>query len=262
MLINVLGLGVMGTQIAALFSALGQRVVAWNRKLDSGREEQCARMRRILSRKFTPVEEGKIEFVDDISRLSAAPTIEALVEDVAIKREVIRTLPYDPSVNGLYTNTSSYRPEEVWDIAGALHFYNPVHAFPLVEHVPPAVTTEVQKVLVELLRTSGFDVIETLGNRGLVGNYLLFHEIALALKLVDKYGYKPDTIDRVMQPLGRAGGIFGIVDLVGVDVTRAILLNLHTQDPTVYLSPLLDQAIARGILGRKNRTKFIDVLHG
>jgi len=262
MLINVVGLGVMGTQVAALLSTLGFRVAAWNRRLDADKRDHCVRAQRLLARKFSPVDGGTIEFVDDIVRLAPAPTIETLIEDLAIKRKVLQSLPYDPSLNGLYTNTSSYRPEEVSEIAGALHFFNPVHAFALIEHVPPPVPTDAQKALIKSLSANGFDVVETHGNRGFVGNYLLFHEIAMALKLVDKYGYSPETIDRIMQPLGRAGGILSVVDLVGVDVTKAILQNLHAEDPTVYISPLLDRALARGILGRKNRTKFVNVLHG
>lgn len=260
MLINVLGLGVMGTQIAALLATLGCRVVAWNRRLDNGKRDQCHRAQRLLARKFLPTEGGAIEYADDLSHLVPALTIEALIEDVAIKRSVLQMLPYDLSLNGLYTNTSSYRPEEVSGIAGALHFFNPVHALALIEHVPALAPAEAQTALVELLSARGFDVVETHSNRGFVGNYLLFHEISTALKLVDKYGYRHETINRVMQPLGRSAGVFAIVDLVGVDVTKTILENLHSEDPAVYVSPLLDRALARGILGRKNRTSFVEVL--
>ncbi|TAM45945.1 MAG: 3-hydroxyacyl-CoA dehydrogenase family protein [Gammaproteobacteria bacterium] len=260
MLINVLGLGVMGTQIAALLATLGFRVVAWDRYLDADKREQCSRAQRMLARKFSPNSDRAVEYVSDLTSLVPALTIEALTEDLTIKHKVLQAVPYQLSLNGLYTNTSSYRPEEVLKIAGALHFFNPVHVFTLVEHVPSSAPTEAQKVVVERLSASGFDVVETHGNRGFVGNYLLFHEIATALKLVDKHGYSPETIDRVMRPLGRPAGVFAIVDLVGVDVTKAILENLHAEDPTVYISPLFDRALARGILGRKNRTKFIEAL--
>ena len=46
--------------------------------------------------------------------------------------------------------------------------------------------------------------MQTHDNRGYVGNFVLFHEIAAALKLADVYGYSFKIIDKVLSLNGTA----------------------------------------------------------
>jgi 3-hydroxybutyryl-CoA dehydrogenase len=55
-------------------------------------------------------------------------------------------------------------------------------------------------------------------------------------------------------------GPFALIDLVGVDVTVAILDALHAENPDPYLQPAahLRRMLAAGQLGRKSGRGFYD----
>ena len=256
--INVLGLGVMGTQISSLLRLMGWQVFAWNRNLREEHRTRHERAVRLMGRMmgFTQAP-GEIVFVPEIKDLGKNLTIENLPEDLNVKREILNLLPYDWEGADLVTNSSSYEPREVHPKAHGLHFFNPLHVLKFIELAPgPSPLTPEGAALVDSLRSAGFEIIEAYGNRGYIGNYILFHEIASALKLAELHQYKSGTIDRVLSHMGRSTSLFDIIDMVGVDVTRSILINLREKDPSIYVPPLLDLAVSKGILGKKNKTSI------
>jgi 3-hydroxyacyl-CoA dehydrogenase len=106
-----------------------------------------------------------------------------------------------------------------------------------------------------MLKHAGYEVIHTSDNPGYIGNYVLFHEISAALKLVE-HGYGTAEIDRTLTHLGRTTSIFDVIDLIGVDVTLSILQSLGASDPAFRAAPLLERAIRDGVLGTKNGTSI------
>ncbi len=178
------------------------------------------------------------------------------------KQQVVGRLPYDVAEHGLFSNTSSYGPREIHPAAGGLHFFNPVQALRLVEYLAPPRPTEAGDHLREQLTENGFTLVDVKENRGYVGNFLLFAEIAATLKLIDEYGYTPDAIEKVNTSIGRNASIFSIIDLIGIDTTLRILQNLHEEDPGIHVSPLLNKALSQEILGRKNGTSILEVING
>ncbi len=253
--INILGFGVMGRQIAALFSLMGYRVKVWNRSIDESRKEQYRREVRLLQKRLCFVSDpGELSFTTELSTLCPILTYEAILEDISIKRSICRALPFPIDEVVFLTNTSSYMPQEISPSAIGLHFFNPIHALKFAEivGVPPASGTEVQNLL-ESLQSVGFEVIHTNSNRGYVGNFILFHEIAAALKLIDEYQYKTHVIDRVLAHMGRSVSLFDVMDIIGIDVVARILINLAESDPSIYISDRLKSAVAAGVLGRRNR---------
>jgi 3-hydroxyacyl-CoA dehydrogenase len=251
----------MGSQISSLLAILGYDVTAWNRGDLEMKQKKCQRARRLLGRKFED-KGGEIRYTDNLQALSPALTIEVLEEDLQTKKQVIEELPYDPSTHGLFSNTSSYRPQEIHPAAGGLHFFNPIQALRLIEHLAPPLPTEAGNKLRDLLAENDFAMVEVKENRGYIGNFLLFAEISATLKLVDEYGYTTDVIDQVTNSIGRDASIFSIIDLIGIDTTKRILDNLHEEDPSIYVSPLLDKAMAQDIYGRKNGTSILEVING
>lgn len=261
MKVNILGIGTMGSQVASLLAILGYEVTAWNRTDLEARQKKCHRNRRILGRKFTDAG-GEIHFTDNLEALSPALTIETLEENLDTKKTVVGQLSYDLSEHGFFTNTSSYLPAEIHPDAGGLHFFNPIHMLRLIEYLAPPHPTKEGDHLVALLAENDFTKVDVKPNRGYVGNFLLFAEISATLKLVDNYGYTTDTIDQITNSIGREASIFSIIDLIGIDTTKRILDNLHEEDPSIYVSPLLSKAMAKDIYGRKNGTSILEVING
>lgn len=253
---NVLGFGVMGRQIAALLQMLGHDVTVWNREISESRMERYHSERRVLMRKLGRSElTGTFRPEPVLDRLPAGLTIEVLAEELCVKQKILSGLPYAIEPMTLFTNSSSLLPNEIHPQAHALHFFNPIHALRLVETtLPPNEVDGEVKQLLDGLQNLGIAVVRTNANRGFVGNYILFREISSALKLIDQYRYTTKTIDTVMNGIGRATSLFEVIDCVGIDVVKHILENLHHDDSSIYISPLLQKALELNILGRKNKT--------
>ena len=263
MLINILGCGVMGRQIASLCVLMGCDVVVWVRR-DVARhteelERQLQRDRRVLRRFITA--EGSFMVHDDFGALKPHATLEVLIEDLEVKRQVMARLPFDVRRVLLMTNTSSYLPTDIHDRAMGLHFFNPVAFLRCVEvcAFDEQLTGEAASFL-EVLRRFGFERIRTAPHRGYIANTLLFQEIAHALQLIDRFQYSTRTIDTVQRYTGRTTSLFDIIDVIGVDVTKRILDNLREHHPDLPVSPLLEHALLQGVYGNKNQTSIRTVL--
>src|SRR6266446_5739084 len=93
MKINILGAGVMGKQLVALLQLFGHDVTMWSRRSAKIVEPEIDRQRRILQRKLDVAGAlGGLNVVDQLAMLESALTIEALSEDLDVKRAVIRDL--------------------------------------------------------------------------------------------------------------------------------------------------------------------------
>lgn len=259
--ITILGFGTMGRQICALLSILGHSISVWTRSGATQEKIQAYEREKKIIAKRLAIEDkhGRVTFVGAISELTSALTIEALAEDLSLKKEVISQLSYTP--RALFTNTSSFSPQEVAPGAVGLHFFNPLYMVKLVEVSADSnsMSSSAQEFIASLA-TSGLQLVHTKSNRGYIGNYILFNEISCALKLVERFGYSTESVDTVTSLLGQSASLFDIVDLVGVDVTKQILENLREEDPTTYVPYSLAEALKRGILGRKNRTTIRTVI--
>ena len=258
--INILGFGVMGQQLAALFSVLGYNVFLWNRTINDKQRKKLVVQIKLLERAFSMNNQGTITFTEDINTLSTAMTVEALTEDLDLKRAKISELKFDLVEAGIFTNSSSLSPSEIHRSAYAFHFFNPIQSIKLVETTCPLeLQINKYKDVFDSLRDAGFDVVYVMSNRGFVANYILFREIAAILNLAEEFGYSPKTIDTVQAALGRKISIFNIINQVGVDVTKSILENLRIKDPTLKIPDILTSALNRGILGKKNKTSIMDM---
>lgn len=263
MKINVIGMGIMGTQIAALFFMLGYKVSTVSR---SGVDEKkIKRHIRALKRinvtpspSPSPGYEGEILICSDVSEMDPdASTIEAVPEELNIKRSIyqqVRSISDRPFLS----NTSSFIPSEIADDVIGVHFFNPIQ-MGVVEYYPVNSDESVQGLISDIER-AGFDVIPVRKNRGYIGNYLLFSEMGAALKLIDKYGYGSSEIRSMYNSIYGGRDIFAILDLIGLDVAQNIFLNLNESDPNFYIPKCIKDAVGHGILGKKNRTSILDLI--
>lgn len=256
MKINILGYGLMARQIAALLSLGGYNLYLWNyKKIDLG---DMDRQLRLIQRATGLTQRGTITFVENIDDLDDNLTIESVIEDIEIKKNLYENLR-GRITNSYCSNTSSYAPGEIGPDVYGLHFFNPV-SMKFVEYYEAAPPNEELLQLIDFLRQLEFEVVPVHGNRGYLGNQILFHEISSALKLVEKLGYPVSSVNSFYRKLYDGRDIFNIIDLIGVDVVRAILINLAKVDSDIYVPECLLVAITNGVLGKKNKTSIKQVL--
>ncbi|MBF0489159.1 MAG: hypothetical protein HQL15_00890 [Candidatus Omnitrophica bacterium] len=257
MKVNVLGYGIMGKQIAGLLCLGGFDVDIYSHTFMDPLDIQ--RSIKLIARTIKSDKRGKITFVNELNALEDALTIEAVVENIEIKKLLYNKLKTRMSAP-IFTNSSSYLSKEIGDDVSIMHFLNPI-MLGLVE--VSNVNQEAALIsvpIIEYLRTIGFDVIFTKDNRGNLANYLIFREVSSVLKLMEQHCYSMDDINKTYNRLYSNRNIFDLIDRVGVDVTYKIILNLQQEDSSVYLPKCLTLALENNILGKKNHTSIKQVL--
>ena len=214
---------------------------------------------KILARKFNLKPDfSNVSFTKNIEEIQPGLVYETVAENLDVKRGLLKKVGFDIEEGKLLTNSSSFLPSEIHPNAVGFHFFNPIHAIRLVEFSTQFSenSEELELLITGLVEKLDFDVVTVKENRGYIGNFILFHEISNALKLIDVYGYNLRDIERVSSFIGKTYSVFEVIDLVGVDVTKFIIENLKQENESIYLSPSLENAISAGVLGKKNKTSF------
>ncbi len=277
--VAVIGAGTMGAGIAQAAAAAG-----WETRLTDARTEALpdalARIDRALegavSRgKLTPeAREGirtRIQLVPDLPSAcrDADLVIEAVVEDVGVKRRVLRTAATTAAPNALLaTNTSSLSIAALAEglpspgrLLG-LHFFNPVHIMKLVEIVVHAGTgDEAREEALAVVRAMGKEPIVVRDSPGFASSRLGVVLGLEAMRMVEQEVASPADIDRAME-LGynHPMGPLRLTDLVGLDVRLRIAeYLLATLGGGQYEPPaILRRLVAEGRLGQKTGRGFYD----
>jgi 3-hydroxybutyryl-CoA dehydrogenase len=268
--VAVVGAGTMGAGIAQVAAVAGHPVLLY----DSAAGAAARGLASVTDRLAAQVAKGKlgaaaadvrISVVDRLDDLApAAYVIEAVLEDLAIKRDLFGRLE---GVVGpdcvLATNTSSLSPTA---IAGGLahpgrlvglHFFNPVPVMRLVEVIPGLASEPgVCDAVTELARSWGKTVVRSAPTPGFIVNRIARPFYGEAWRLYAEGAATPAVIDAVLTGAGgfRAGP-FQVMDLVGHDVNLAVSRSVWSAfgyDPR--FTPALGQQelVAAGRLGRKS----------
>ncbi len=256
--INVIGIGIMGSQISALLKLCGYKVHIYTKsKFNIGRlQKDVNLLRKVLKLRDVSAD---FRFCSDLNDLVDGLTIETVYEDLYLKREIYYQVR--KKHGGLYaTNSSSINPSDIGDDVLGIHFFNPIN-IGLVELAANGINLNQPEIseFIFSLSNIGFEVVNVKNNSGYVGNFLLFSEIAACLRLIDYFGYTPTKIKAVSKHLYKNRDIFTIIDRIGTDTTLKILNNLSNKDNYFYIPKCLEVAVECGILGKKNRTSFLDL---
>lgn len=205
----------------------------------------------------------------DMALASSELCIEAVVENMDVKREVFGTMElHTPSSAVLATNTSSLPIGKIAKnlkdpsrVVG-LHFFNPVHIMPLVEVV-------VQEVTPDSVRQAALSFVDRIGKSPVLVNdspgfatSRLGVVLALeAIRMVEQGVASAADIDRALE-LGykHPMGPLKTTDIVGLDVRLAIAETLHSELGGDHYAPpkLLRDKVAAGELGRKSGKGFYE----
>jgi 3-hydroxyacyl-CoA dehydrogenase len=247
--LGIAGTGAVAAGLARLAAARGE-VVVWARSTESA--------------------ERAHEAIGDDARItthlgalgSCSFVVEAVVEDVDVKRELLGelgALATDDALIG--STTSSLSVAELAAASGrpdrfvGLHVFNPVEKMELVELAFPDGASDATRERARLLSESlGKTPVEVPDAPGFVVNRLLFPYLFSAVRLLERHGVGPEAVDTCMK-LGAAHpmGPLQLLDLVGLDVAVAIGEELG-EDVPARVRELVDA----GRLGRKAGAGFYD----
>ncbi len=269
--VAVLGCGTMGSGIAAASAAAGCRVLM----LDVTQEA--------VERALTQVDEQHRDLIDtgtfdgDLAKIADYDWIcEAIVEDLATKRDLfakVEPLRRDGSVVSSNTSGIPLRdiaaglPDRFQTDVAITHFFNPVRVMKLFELVPGERTDPaVIAAFAEFGETTlGKGVVHAKDTVNFIGNRIGCFFMLSGLHLAEPYladGMTPETVDAVLgRPIGLpATGLYGLIDLIGLDVMDLVGKNLAINLPAgdagrAYTAfPAVEQRmLERGQLGRKAR---------
>ena len=281
--IAVLGAGIMGAGIAALAADKDYKVLLLDineEAAQKGKDSMISERAPMLSdlSKINNVNVGS--FDKDFELIKDYDWIcEVVVEKLNIKREIFEKVEkYRKDGSIVSSNTSGIplrditenMPDRLLNDVCITHFFNPVKVMKLCELIPGEKTSK--KVMNNLSKflsgvmgkgvVYGKDTVNFIGNR--IGCYLILkglHEGSNARDL----GLSQEEIDGIMsKPLGLPPtGLYGLVDLIGLDVMYSVGKNLEANLPegdmgANYVNlPVEEQDMFdKGQLGRKTGGGF------
>ncbi|RYJ02583.1 MAG: 3-hydroxyacyl-CoA dehydrogenase family protein, partial [Actinomycetales bacterium] len=193
--------------------------------------------------------------------------VEAIAEDLEIKRELFRDLDRIAKPGAiLATTTSSLSIADLaaqtgrpGDVVG-IHFFNPAPIMKLVEVVSAETTSpEVSETAKALSLNVGKHPVSCGDRAGFIVNALLFPYLNDAIKLHEAGGGSLEEIDTAIKENAKLPmGPFELLDVVGNDVSLAIeqtLVGAFGHEGWAP-APTLEKLVADGKLGRKTGAGF------
>jgi 3-hydroxyacyl-CoA dehydrogenase len=276
--VAVIGAGTMGGGIAMNFANAGVPVIV----LETAQAALDKGLGVVKKNYESTLKKGRLtpkQFEERLARITgtlsydaigdADLVIEAVFEDMGVKKQVFETLDRKAKVGAiLASNTSTldlnqiaavtHRPQ---DVVG-LHFFSPANVTKLLEIVRGAKTAK--DVLATALSIA--KQIKKIGVvagvcDGFIGNRMLNAYFRQMDFLLDA-GALPQQIDRALENFGFAMGPFRVADLAGNDIGWAIRKRLYAEHPDRLFSKIPDRICELGRFGQKSGAGWYDYKPG
>jgi len=272
---GIIGGGTMGAGIAVACLLSGMNVTLLERDKDSlkaGLERvndtlEKSHARGLINAQALADKQAALTGAIDYTALSNADmVIEAVYEDMAVKRDVFTHLDAATRPDAILATNTSYL--DIGEIAQAvadpsrvigLHFFSPAYIMKLLEIVhPPKVADDVL--------ASGFALAKRLGKiaipagvcDGFIGNRMMSaYRSACEYMLED--GAMPHEIDAAMTDFGFPMGMFTVQDMSGLDIAWAMRKRqAETRPKDMRYVDIPDRLCEMGRLGRKTDKGWYD----
>ena len=273
--VGVLGLGVMGFDIAFLYAQKGYRTLVYDaseaamQNLVSRRDQTIGRLKkrhRISDTDAEIIRNGLVPAASLSDMTSASLVTEAVSESSKTKKSVYRTLRETGFTGVLTTNTSSLTRKSLLDSGeypnekfATTHFFNPVLYTQMVEVVRGDINDSNYATLTSFLIDIGRKPIETKDISGFVSNSILMVYAVMALRLLES-GATIEAVDGAAKELRSLPPLFSFDSWkpsIVEDVTRVmfefrgddylrsstLLAALAKSNPLFYVDQKPNQAI-------------------
>ena len=284
----VIGAGVMGAGIAAQLANAGIEVELLDRVDPKNTTDRSAiakaAVEKLLKTNPAPlmhksnvkrIRPGNTE--DDIGLLKECDlVIEAVFEDPKVKSDIFKKIDANRRADTIVASNTSTIPlhdliadqsEELKKYFVITHFFNPPRYMPLLELVTSAhndrsTIDEVTRFMDEKM---GKGVIPCNDTPGFIGNRIGTFWIQSAINEAYSRNMTVEEADALMgRPIGAPKtGVFGLVDLVGLDLMPHISKSLTSKLPPEdryckndMTYPVIDKMVADGYTGRKGKGGF------
>jgi len=249
--IAVLGAGTMGAGIAALAADKDCKVLLLdinNEAAQKGKDSMISERNPMLSdpTKINNVEIGTFE--NDFELIKNYDWIcEVVVEKLDIKRQIFEKIEkYRKDGSIVSSNTSGIplrditenMPDRLLSDVCITHFFNPVKVMKLCELIPgektkPEIINSLSIFLQDIMNkgvVNAKDTVNFIGNR--IGCFLILKGLHQG-KIAREAGLTQEEIDSLMsRPIGLPPtGLYGLVDLIGLDVMHSVGKNLAINLP-------------------------------
>lgn len=267
----VVGAGLMGSGIAQVLAQVGISVTLHDTNPEAINKAQKSiawSVEKLIEKRWLEDQKervlARIRFSEDLEKdLSADLAIEAVFEDLALKKDVLAKLDAIclPETY-LASNTSTLsittlaeatcRPERVL----GLHFFSPVPMMAAVEVIRGEKTSaETMAMGVGLIRRLGKEPIRVECDMpGFLLNRIHLLSYVEAIRLLEQGVATAKDIDKGMRlAFGRPMGPFETGDMVGLDVSYNALKSIYQASGDERYKPprYLEEKVQAGHLGRK-----------
>jgi len=284
----VIGAGVMGAGIAAQLANAGVEVELLDR-VDPKRPDDRSAIARGAVEKLLKTSPAPLMHKSNVKRIRPGNTdddiaclkecdlvIEAVFEDPKVKSDIFKKISANRRADTIIASNTSTIPlhdlisdqsDEFKKYFVITHFFNPPRYMPLLELVTSqyndeATVTEITRFMDEKM---GKGVIPCNDTPGFIGNRIGTFWIQSAINEAYGRDMTVEEADALMgRPIGAPKtGVFGLVDLVGLDLMPHISKSLTSKLPAEdryckndMTYPVIDKMIADGYTGRKGKGGF------
>ena len=273
--IAIAGAGTMGSGIALAAALQHYKVILFDTnsigvqqaKLSIGANINFLVAKNKISSTDGATVYNHINFTCNINDCIADVVIEAIIENLAIKKTLYQTLAaINQPTTILASNTSSLSitniqaeinlPERVC----GMHFFNPAHIMKLVEVVAGKKTsTTTIDTIYNLCISLQKQPVICADAPGFIVNRVARHFYLEAMHMANSHNINFADIDKLMQNAGFKMGPFALMDLIGLDVNYAVSKSVYeafNKQIRFTPSPMQATKVAEGKLGKKTSVGF------